>query len=75
MSEKTALAMANNDVVYLWWSVPRKIPNCLGFSIRRIVDGKEEPRGLTATVGFDSEKDLTTPGLLQETENLPVHKV
>jgi phosphatidylserine/phosphatidylglycerophosphate/cardiolipin synthase-like enzyme len=54
---KNALALANNDVVYLWWSVPQKIANCLGFTVHRIVDGQEEPFGLPATVGFDAKND------------------
>lgn len=54
---KRSLVIANNDVVYLWWSIPKKISNCLGFSIHRIVDGVEEKKGLHATVGFDLEDD------------------
>jgi hypothetical protein len=52
-----SVVLANNDVIYLWWSIPHKIKNCLGFSIHRIVNGVEEPRGLYATVGFDAVKD------------------
>ncbi|MCX6562765.1 MAG: phospholipase D-like domain-containing protein [Candidatus Aminicenantes bacterium] len=45
-------AIANNDLVFLWWSVEKKIPGCLGFSVRRgTPDGREEP--LPAWVGFD----------------------
>lgn len=47
--------IANNDVVCLWWSIPAKIKNCLGFSIHRIVDGRE--KALPAYVGFDAEDD------------------
>jgi hypothetical protein len=50
-----ALAIANNDLVYLWWTYPEKIPDCLGFSIRRIVKGKA-PVALPAFVGFEPAK-------------------
>ncbi len=50
-----ALAIANNDLVYLWWTYPEKIPDCLGFSIRRIVKGKAAV-ALPAFVGFDPPK-------------------
>jgi phosphatidylserine/phosphatidylglycerophosphate/cardiolipin synthase-like enzyme len=52
-----SIVIANNDVVYLWWTFPKRIKNCLGFSIHRIVDGVEKKRGLYATVGFSSEDD------------------
>ncbi len=52
-----SIVLANNDIVYLWWTWPRKIDNCLGFSIRRIVNGKEETKGLPAYVGFDIKLD------------------
>ena len=38
--ERKALAIANNDLVYLWWTYSEKIPDCLGFSIRRFQKGK-----------------------------------
>lgn len=47
-----ARAIANNDIVYLWWTYDRKIDGCLGFSIRRLVAGKP-PRALPAFVGFE----------------------
>ncbi len=49
-----ALAIANNDIVYLWWTYPEKIPDCVGFSIRRICDGKP-------TVALPSSVGLTPP--------------
>jgi phosphatidylserine/phosphatidylglycerophosphate/cardiolipin synthase-like enzyme len=52
-----SVVLANNDLIYLWWSLPKKIDNCLGFSIHRIVDNVEEPTGLYATVGFNKEED------------------
>ena len=48
---KQALAIANNDIVYLWWTYPKKIPQCLGFTIRRMQKGKA-PVALFAFVGF-----------------------
>lgn len=58
LNSTNSVVIANNDLVYIWWSVPKKIDNCLGFSIHRIVEGHEEPKGLRATVGFDVEADL-----------------
>ena len=39
--KKQALAIANNDLVYLWWTYSEKIPGCLGFTIRRRQAGKK----------------------------------
>jgi phosphatidylserine/phosphatidylglycerophosphate/cardiolipin synthase-like enzyme len=55
LPKKAVHVIANNDVVYLWWSFPQKIEECLGYSIHRIVDGKEKP--LRAYVGFDRDDD------------------
>jgi len=52
-----SIVIANNDVVYLWWTFPKKIKDCLGFSIHRIVDCVEENKGLYAIVGFSTEND------------------
>ncbi len=52
-----AIALANNDVIYLWWMIPQKVNNCLGFSIHRIINGNTEKKALMATVGFDKVKD------------------
>jgi phosphatidylserine/phosphatidylglycerophosphate/cardiolipin synthase-like enzyme len=53
--KKQALAIANNDLVYLWWTYPEKIPECLGFTIHRIRAGREE-EALPAFVGFTPAK-------------------
>lgn len=53
----SSIVIANNDIVYLWWTFPQKIDNCLGFSIHRIVDGVEDEKGLPAWVGFDAQTD------------------
>ena len=50
--EGRALAIANNDIVYLWWTYPEKIDGCLGFSVRRRRAGKPT-QALPAFVGFD----------------------
>ena len=50
----------NNDLAYLWWSIPEKIPGCLGFSIHRQVKGKKA-YPLPAWVGFDRGPRPTRP--------------
>jgi phosphatidylserine/phosphatidylglycerophosphate/cardiolipin synthase-like enzyme len=52
----TSRAIANNDIVYLWWTYDKKIKSCLGFSVRRLVTGKP-PRALPAFVGFEPPDD------------------
>ena len=69
-SNKKSVVLANNDVVYLWWQVPKKIKNCLGFSIHRVINGVEEPKGLYATVGFDKIND--TRKSPQTTDQWPI---
>jgi phosphatidylserine/phosphatidylglycerophosphate/cardiolipin synthase-like enzyme len=54
--KRSALAIANNDIVYLWWTYSEKIPDCLGFSVRRLQDGKD-PVALPAFVGFERPDD------------------
>ncbi len=56
-AKSKSVILANNDVIYLWWSIPKKIKNCLGFTIHRVIDNVEEPKGLYATVGFDKIND------------------
>ncbi len=58
--ERKALAIANNDIVYLWWTYSEKIPNCLGFTIRRILKNKA-PVALPAFVGFKPKKKNDQP--------------
>ena len=60
--ERKALAIANNDLVYLWWTYSEKIPDCLGFSIRRFQKGKA-PVALPAFVGFALGKKGDTPAV------------
>lgn len=45
------LALANNDIAYIFWQLNEKIPGCLGFSVRRVsADGSST--ALPAFVGF-----------------------
>lgn len=55
MPDHNSLAIANNDIVYLWWTMPEKIPACLGFTIHRLQAGKA-PVPLPTFVGFDPKK-------------------
>jgi phosphatidylserine/phosphatidylglycerophosphate/cardiolipin synthase-like enzyme len=66
-----ALAIANNDLVYLWWTHPQAIPECLGFSIHRLVDGKP-PAPLPATVGFDKASTDSLDKSKHNTDYLPI---
>jgi len=54
--KSAARAIANNDIVYLWWTYDEKIERCLGFSVRRLVSGKPT-RALPAFVGFEPPDD------------------
>lgn len=50
-----AIAISNNDIVYLHWHFDGKIAGCLGFNvIRHDAKGKSAP--LPAMVGFPSDK-------------------
>ena len=51
-----ARAIANNDIVYLWWTFSKKIDNCLGFTVRRLVAGKPA-KALPAFVGFEPPEE------------------
>ena len=58
--ESKALAIANNDIVYLWWTYSEKIPDCLGFTIRRILKNKPAVP-LPTFVGFKPKKKGDQP--------------
>lgn len=60
--------ITNNDIAYIWWSVPKKIPGCLGFSIHREIEGKQ-PVPLPAWVGFDQ---VQTPQKPKNTDVWPI---
>ncbi|MEW6103088.1 MAG: hypothetical protein AB1630_04625 [bacterium] len=52
--------ITNNDIAYIWWSIPKKIPGCLGFSIHREEEGRT-PKPLLAWVGFEKVKKPMGP--------------
>jgi phosphatidylserine/phosphatidylglycerophosphate/cardiolipin synthase-like enzyme len=52
----TAVAISNNDMVYLNWNVDRKIPGCLGFTVIRHDARGGAGRPLPAMVGFPGDK-------------------
>jgi phosphatidylserine/phosphatidylglycerophosphate/cardiolipin synthase-like enzyme len=51
-----AVAISNNDMVYLHWNVDRKIPGCLGFTVIRHDARGGAGRPLPAMVGFPGDK-------------------
>jgi hypothetical protein len=66
-----AVALANNDVVFLAWSYEQKIEECLGFAVARIeADGTRTV--LPAWVGFDGEENPEWQP--KDTEVWPVQK-
>jgi phosphatidylserine/phosphatidylglycerophosphate/cardiolipin synthase-like enzyme len=61
----------NNDIAYIWWSVAKKIPGALGFSIHReLKDGTARP--LPAWVGFDKVKAGRRPTKPRDTDVWPI---
>jgi phosphatidylserine/phosphatidylglycerophosphate/cardiolipin synthase-like enzyme len=72
-----AVAISNNDMVYLHWHVDGKIPNCLGFSVIRHDAKTQRQQPLPAMVGFSSD---TTEGKkaaaakFKDTNSWPVQK-
>ena len=65
-------AIANNDIVYLWWTYSQKIEGCLVFSIRRLVAG-QSPRALPAFVGFEPpDNDAPKDTKKHDTDEWPV---
>src|SRR5262245_14891233 len=71
MNKAKALAIANNDIVYLWWTMPEKITDCLGFTIHRLQAGKA-PVPLPAFVGFDPKKVPPPAPKNRNTDFLPI---
>lgn len=72
----SAVALSNNDVVFLAWQVDTKIPDCLGFAIYR-KDASEMSKGeqgvpLPAWVGFQG--DSNPKWKPKTTETWPVQK-
>jgi phosphatidylserine/phosphatidylglycerophosphate/cardiolipin synthase-like enzyme len=64
-----ARAIANNDLVYLWWTYPEAIADCLGFSVRRLQEGRE-PVPLPASVGFPGAGGKYSPPVDQSTTDV-----
>jgi len=52
-----AIAISNNDVAFLAWTVEKKIPSCLGFAIFR-KEGSQPEVPLPAWVGFQGQSNL-----------------
>jgi hypothetical protein len=72
-----AVAISNNDMVYLHWSIPAKIPGCLGFSVIRHEAGGQRPTTLPAMVGFktDGQDNKQEAGKrFEDTDIWPVQK-
>jgi phosphatidylserine/phosphatidylglycerophosphate/cardiolipin synthase-like enzyme len=66
-----AIAISNNDLAFLAWQLPKKIPGCLGFAVYRKNAAGEE-RALPAWVGFQGQEN---PGwAAKTTETWPVQK-
>lgn len=54
-----ATAISNNDMVYLHWYVPDKIPQCLGFTVIRHDADSNAAAPLPAMVGFSGNKSAS----------------
>jgi len=67
-----AIAISNNDVVFLAWRTDAKIANCLGFSIRRIDKETGSEAALPAWVGF--EGDSNSAWTAKTTDIWPIQK-
>jgi len=67
-----AVAISNNDMVYLHWQVEEKIPGCLGFSVIRHDAKTNSKRALPAMVGFPSAKNAGKK--FSDTDEWPVQK-
>ena len=67
-----ATAISNNDMVYLHWYVPDKIPDCLGFTVIRHEADSNALTPLPAMVGFPGDKPAGTR--FKDTNVWPVQK-
>ena len=71
----TARAFCNNEVAYLVWRLPARIPGCLGFTITRIIETgawKGSRRTLPAWVAFQDQANPAWEP--QDTSVWPVQK-
>ena len=71
-----AIAISNNDMVYIHWSIPDKIPNCLGFSVIRHDAIGNKGVALPAMVGFTAESPSNEDAgnRFKDTDTWPVQK-
>ena len=67
-----AIALANNDVVFLSWIYDTRIPDCLGFTIRRTNLQNRTVTALPAWVGFKGQS--TGNWNARTTDEWPVQK-
>jgi phosphatidylserine/phosphatidylglycerophosphate/cardiolipin synthase-like enzyme len=52
-----ALAISNNDIAYLYWAYDKRIPECLGFRVRRF-DEEGKSKVLPSWLGFAGDPDV-----------------
>jgi hypothetical protein len=71
-----AIAISNNDMVYIHWSIPDKIPNCLGFSVIRHDAIGNKGVTLPAMVGFkvESPSNEDASNRFKDTDTWPIQK-
>lgn len=67
-----AVAISNNDMVYLHWVVETKLPQCLGFAIIRHDSKTNSSQPLPAMVGFTNQKSAGNK--FKDTTVWPVQK-
>src|ERR1051325_458621 len=68
----SAIAISNNDMVYLHWQFTEKIPNCLGFSVLRHDAQGRAGTPLPAMVGFPGDKQPAKQ--FADTNRWPIQK-
>jgi phosphatidylserine/phosphatidylglycerophosphate/cardiolipin synthase-like enzyme len=68
----TAVALANNDVVFLSWIYDTRIPDCMGFTIRRTNLQNRTITTLPAWVGFKGQSNANWNA--RTTDEWPVQK-
>src|SRR5262245_598294 len=68
----SAVAISNNDMVYLHWSFKEKISDCLGFSVIRHNAKTRTAEPLPAMVGFPSDSPASKK--FKDTNAWPIQK-
>jgi hypothetical protein len=67
-----AIAIANNDIIHIGWSVDQKIPGCTGFSIWRLpADGQGPGEPLRSLPTFVSDPKSGTTALAAAKKTKP----